>query len=291
MPSSDSIEFFANYNGWIVNQGIEISDSARPEDIAYSLAAIREAIDRRAFEILGIDTKEIDAYSEAFSKSFPKGDYKSLATAYKSLGSEGVGSEMAKATNGKEELKPFAKVYLLRATAKRLGLDWYISADNKAIGTKAKVQKNGKAPYPGIAFMAKYKDWISIKKLSVSDDTKPEEIAAHLSSIRMTVDRKIPQILGVNTGSLDIYAAASTGKMRKSFANMEKIVDILCSDGTKKQVTESIRSESVRGVAVIYLFSRMLQNIKVDLEVSPETLMAMFPGLKIPKPRGRTPKK
>jgi hypothetical protein len=33
----------------------------------------------------------------------------------------------------------------------------------------------------------------------------------------------------------------------------------------------------------------MIQNIKIDLEVSPDTLMDMFPGLKIPKPKGRMP--
>lgn len=289
MAGTDSIEFFANYNGWIESRSMDITDSTKPSEIAHELATIREAVDRRAFDILGIDTKSLDYYSEKFSKLAPKGDYKSLAVIYKALGSADADSEINKASKGKEELKPFAKVYLLRATAKKLGLNWYVPADHKAIACKTKSNTNSKPPYEGIALMAKYKDWISIKKLSIDKETKPEEVAAQLTSIRIAVDRKLPQIMGINTEELDIYADESTNNMRKSVANIEKIVNILCSSDTKKIIDAAIPSESVRDMAVIYLFSRMLQNIKVDLEVSPDALENMFPGLKIPKPKGRMP--
>ncbi len=290
MPGSDSIEFLANYKGWIENRCVEIYESTSPAQVAHVLASIRNIVDRRAFEVLGVDTKALEVYSEKLAKAFPKNDYKSLALAYKSLGSSDSDSEIAKASADREEIRPFAKVFLLRSTALKLGLMWYVSADNKALATGAAAGKAGATP-PGIAFMAKYKEWISIKKLSVTDDTKPEEVSAHLSSIRMTTDRKLPQILGINTEDLDAYASASVNKMRKSAANIEKIVDILCSEETKSQIDSSIPSENVRGVAVTYLFGRMLQNIKLDLEVSPDTLMSMLPGLKIPKPRGRMPGK
>ncbi len=289
MSGSDSIEFFANYDGWVESRIIAIDESTKPAEVAHELASVREAVDKKAFDILGIDTKSLDSYAEKFSKAAPKNDYKSLALIYKSLGSKEADSEITKAAKNSEQLNPFAKVYLLRATAKKLGLSWYIPADSKAIESKPKAQKNEKPPYTGIAFMAKYKEWISIKKLSIDKETKPEEVAAHLSSIRMAADRKLPQILGINTEDLDIYAADSTNNMRKSVANIEKVVDILCSSETKKVIDQAIPSESVRGIAVTYLFSRMLQNIKVDLEVSPNTLMDMFPGLKIPKPKGRMP--
>lgn len=287
MSGSDSIEFFANYKGWKENLVIEITDSTKPEEVAHELAHIRSIVDKRAFGVLGIDTGFLDEHAEKFAESFPKNDYKSLAVIYKSLNS--AGAEISKASNGKEELKPFAKAYLLRATAQILNINWYVSKDDKILGTGRISKKSDGAVPSGIALMAKYREWISIKKLSISDDTKPEEVSAHLSSIRMTADRKIPQILGINTMNLDAYADGSTNKMRKSAANIEKIVDILCSGETKKQVDEAIPSESVRGIAVTYLFGKMLQNIKLDLEVSPGTLMDMFPGLKIPKPKGRMP--
>ena len=83
MAGTDSIEFFANYNGWVESRSMDITDSTKPLEIAYELATIREAVDRRAFDILGIDTKSLDSYSEKFSKLAPKGDYKSLAVIYK----------------------------------------------------------------------------------------------------------------------------------------------------------------------------------------------------------------
>ncbi len=289
MSSSDSIEFFANYVDWVESHNLEVNDSTKPEEVAHELAAVREAVDKRAFVILGIDTKALDLYSEKLSKQAAKNDYKSLAIIYKALGSAEPNVEIEKAAKNSDQLKPFAKVYLLRAAAKRLGLNWYVPADNKILESKSKANKTGTPPYAGVAFMAKYKDWISIKKLSIDKETKPEEVAVHLTSIRMATDRKLPQILGINTEELDLYANDSTNNMRKSVANLEKIVDILCSDNTKKTISKAIPSDSVRGIAVIYLFGKMLQNIKMDLDVSSDTLVNMFPGLKIPKPKGRIP--
>ena len=294
MPGSeDSIDFFARYKDWVVARSINCTDSTSPKDVSAYLAAVRDDVANRAFTVLGIDTKSLDAYSEKFTKSLAKGDYSSLVSVYKSLGSAEAEPEVSKAGQGREELKPFAKAYLFRAAASRLGLLWYISKENRAFGGKAASQKASTAvPFTseGISFMAKYKDWISIKKLSIHENTKPEEVSAHLSSIRMATDRKTAQILGVNTENLDIYAASATENMRKSAANLEKITVILCSPEAKKEIDGACAADaSLRDAAIIYLFSRMLQNIKIDLEVSADTLMDMFPGLKIPKPKGRMP--
>ena len=290
--SDDSIDFFARYKGWVVARSINCTDKTQPKDVSAYLAAVREDVSKRAFEVLGIDTKSLDTYSESFTKSLPKNDYSAIVTVYKSLGSADAESEINKAAQNRDELKPFAKAYLFRASLDRLGLDWYVKKDNKAFSGSSAAQKpSTSVPFQseGISFMAKYGEWISIKKLSIDGNTKPEEVSAHLSSIRLATDRKIPQILGVNTDNLDIYATEATGNMRKSAANLEKITQILCSPEAKKQIDASITDQSIRGAAVIRLFSQMLQNLKVDLEVSPDTLMDMFPGLKIPKPKGRMP--
>ncbi len=65
---------------------------------------------------------------------------------------------------------------------------------------------------------------------------------------------------------------------------------MLCSADAKKEIDQAAAADpSIRDAAIVYLFSRMIQNLKIDLEVSPDTLMDMFPGLKIPKPKGRMP--
>ncbi len=291
--SQDSLDFFARYKDWVVARSISCTESTSPKEVSAYLVDVRDDVALRAFTVLGIDTKSLDAYSERFSRSLSKGDYSSLVAVYKTLGSAEAEPEISKAAQGREELKPFAKAYLFRASARRLGLLWCITKDNKAFGGKAASPKpSASVPFAseGISFMAKYRDWISIKKLSIHEDTKPEEISAHLSSIRMATDRKIAQILGINTANLDIFASSATENMRKSAANLEKATLLLCSPEAKKEIDEACGGDqSLRDAAIIYLFSRMLQNIKVDLEVSIDTLMDMFPGLKIPKPKGRMP--
>ncbi|MGH2638311.1 MAG: DUF2666 family protein, partial [Rhabdochlamydiaceae bacterium] len=41
-------------------------------------------------------------------------------------------------------------------------------------------------PSEYVDFMVKYKDWISIKRLVIRPDTKPQEIAFALAGIRAT---------------------------------------------------------------------------------------------------------
>ncbi len=205
--SQDSIDFFAKYKDWVTSRSINCTDSTSPKEVSAYLVSVREDVADRAFRVLGIDTKVLDAYSERFTKSVPKGDYKSLVGVYKSLGSKDAEPEITKASQNREELRPFAKAYLFRTALRQLGLDWYLTKSNKAFGGKAAMQKaSNSVPFAseGISFMAKYREWISIKKLSINEKTKPEEVAAHLSSIRLATDRKAPQILGVNTENLDI---------------------------------------------------------------------------------------
>ncbi len=293
MSEEDSIDFFAKYKDWSVARSIKCTSSASAKDVSAYLASLREEVAEKAFSVLGIDSKSLYSYSENMTKSLKAGDYSSLVHIYRSLGSAEHETEINKSAAGREELKPFAKAYLFRSAVRRLGLLWYITGDYEAFkGAKVAQKQSAAAPFTseGISFMAKYKEWVSIKKLSIHENTKPEEVSAHLSSIRMAVDRKTAQILGVNTESLDAYAYNVTENMRKSAANLEKITNTLCSSEAKKEIDSASGGDaSLRNAAIIYLFSKMLQNIKVDLEVSPDTLMDMFPGLKIPKPKGRMP--
>ena len=289
---SDSIDFYAKCGSWSEASSIVCSASTPQAEVSSFLAEVREEVSRKAFEILGIDTGKLDKYAEAISSPLKGGSYEALPKIYKALGSKEAEDVINAASKNAEELKPFAKAYLLREAASKAGISWYIGAksgvfENSAPKNSWKVKNPITAE--GVSFMAKYGDWIAVKKLSITPTTKPEEIAAHLSSIRIATDRKIAQVLGVATDSLDAYASASTEGMRKSIANMEKIISIMCTDETKKQVDSSLSNGAPRSAAVIYLFGKMLQNIKLDLEVSPDTLMDMFPGLKIPKPKGRMP--
>ena len=293
-PGDDSIDFFVRYGNWVTARSIVITTSTTPKEVAAYVASVREEVSNKAFEVLGIKLQGLGAYAEGLSKRLRSGDYSSLVDVYKQLGNAGTAEqEISNATGGREDLKPFAKAYILRSAMKLLGIPFYVSGENKAFAEKASVPKaTGAVPFQseGISFMAKYGNWVSIKKMSITKDTKPEEVAAHLSSIRITADRKTASILGVDTEGLEIYASGITGNMRKSAANLEKISGIINSEESRKKVEVACNGiAELRDAAKTYLFSTMLQNIKLDFEVSPNTLMDMFPGLKIPKPKGRMP--
>jgi hypothetical protein len=142
-----------------------------------------------------------------------------------------------------------------------------------------------------IEFLAKYKNWIAIKKMSISDDVKPEEIAFHLASIRQTIDKKAFEILGIDTSILDEEANKITGGARKSFKSLAEAISSLSSEEAREAVQKACKGkEELQEVANAYLLRKVVQNLGFDFDVNQEMLAKVYPELKIPKPLGRKPK-
>ena len=142
-----------------------------------------------------------------------------------------------------------------------------------------------------IDFLAKYKEWIAIKKMSISDDTKPEEIAFHLASIRQTIDKKAFEILGIDTKQLDDLANKITGGARKSYKALAEAIASLGDQEARDIVAKACNGkEELQEVANAYLLRKVVQNLGFDFDVNQEMLAKVYPQLKIPKPLGRKPK-
>jgi len=142
-----------------------------------------------------------------------------------------------------------------------------------------------------IDFLAKYKDWIAIKKMSISDDTKPEEIAFHLASIRQTIDKKAFEVLGIDTKQLDELANKITSGARKSYKALAEAIASLGSQEARDIVAKACNGkEELQEVANAYLLRKVVQNLGFDFDVNQEMLAKVYPQLKIPKPLGRKPK-
>ncbi|MDE1851352.1 MAG: DUF2666 family protein [Candidatus Micrarchaeota archaeon] len=60
----DSILFTAKVNDWVSVKKMSCRDNTGPEEVAFQLASIRQALDRKSFEMLGINTFMIDEYVE-----------------------------------------------------------------------------------------------------------------------------------------------------------------------------------------------------------------------------------
>ncbi len=142
-----------------------------------------------------------------------------------------------------------------------------------------------------IEFYAKYKDWIAVKKITIREDTKPEEIAMEVASIRQSIDRKAFEILGIDTQTLDNYANELTKNMKKSYNNLAQVVQNLGKQEAKEQIQKATKGKTeLEEIAATYLFRKVVQNLNFDFDVSQEMLEKAYPYLKMPKPPGRKPK-
>ncbi|MEM3781550.1 MAG: DUF2666 family protein [Candidatus Micrarchaeaceae archaeon] len=142
-----------------------------------------------------------------------------------------------------------------------------------------------------IELYAKYKNWLAVKKITVYEDTKPEEVAAQLAAIRQSIDKKAFEILGVNTAALDSYASSVTQGMRKSYSSLSKAIESLGKQEAKEQVAKAVAGKpELEEVASTYLFRKVVQNLSFDFDVTQEMLEKAYPYLKLPKPPGRKPK-
>ena len=142
-----------------------------------------------------------------------------------------------------------------------------------------------------VDFMAKYGTWVSIKKMSISASTKPEEIVMHLASIRQNIDRKAFEMLGIDTKSLDELAATFTAGKRKSYGTLAEILDSFGKSDTKSAIEKACNGKDVlKNIATVYLFRTIVKSLGFDFDVNPEILQKAYPELKIPKPPGRQKK-
>ena len=139
-----------------------------------------------------------------------------------------------------------------------------------------------------IEFLAKYKSWLAVKKITIREDTKPEEIALQLSSIRQSIDKKSFEILGIDTVTLDNYATQITGGARKSYGKLAEMVQKLGTGEAKEVASKACNGKGeLAEIASTYLFRKVIQNLAFDFDVNPDMLQKAFPKLKIPKPPGR----
>lgn len=142
-----------------------------------------------------------------------------------------------------------------------------------------------------IEFLARYKNWLAVKKIHIDESTKPEEIVLQLSSIRQSVDKKSFELLGIDTAKLDAYATQLVGDKRKSYGSLAEIIQKLGTGEAKEMVNGSAGGKTeLTEIASTYLFRKTVQGLAFDFDVNPDMLQKAFPSLKIPKPPGRKPK-
>jgi hypothetical protein len=141
-----------------------------------------------------------------------------------------------------------------------------------------------------VSFIAKYKDWVCVKRRSINEHTKPEEIIAVLASVSDTAMRKGFDLSGVNTAAIEAYAVQLTKGKRKGFGSLAEIFSQMKPTEVKAQLLKSCSDGKLLPIAEAFLMQSILATIGYSSSISPGILSSIYPELKIPKPKGRKPK-
>ncbi len=137
-------------------------------------------------------------------------------------------------------------------------------------------------PEQYIDFMVKYRDWISISRQELDNNTKPEEISFLLNNVRMSVESKYYRFLGIDTAKLDSFAKKATAGM-KGYEDASKALAQIDSAEGKREVAAACVDPKLKKVVQSYLASRIIENIGVKTHLDAAELMKLFPDLKIYK--------
>lgn len=146
-------------------------------------------------------------------------------------------------------------------------------------------------PSEYVDFMAKYKDWVSIKRLGIRPNTSPQEVVMHLSGIRSAIDSRAYRILGIKTEALDNLASRISAGKPKGPESLAHIIKELNSPETKKEISSACSTETIAKAAQIYVFNKALEGLNYETSIKPQLLAKLFPELKLSVPGGMGRKK
>lgn len=263
----DEIIFSGKYKDWKYSVRFEL-DNANARDVAYALAYIHEHVECEAFYNSGVDCIMLE-------KQIPFGNgIQDLITFLESK-KPGEWKELLLKAAKKEELLPVAEAKFISTL---LSKNKVFAKITTAIVESRLKPKEQELLEGQISFIGHYKDWISIKKMSVDEKTQDYEVAGILSSINSTLVNKSFDFMGVDK-SVDAIATNATKGKRKSFINLAEAL---------KKVVPSLTGEKIQDA---YILKLVFENLGFAPYATVDLLMPAYPDLKIPKPKGRFAKK
>lgn len=116
-----------------------------------------------------------------------------------------------------------------------------------------------------IEFIAKYKDWMSIKRLNIDNKTTNKDVLYILGTIWATVEAKLPDYLqasGVEVAQLDAQAEKIAAELGKRVTTSFKGVD----------------DEMAKEVAKIYVARKAMEIAKWPIQINTKTLLKLTRG-------------
>ena len=130
-------------------------------------------------------------------------------------------------------------------------------------------------PSEYIDFIARYRDWIAIKKMSIREDTKPQEIAFHLAGIRDSFNKRLFSMLEIKTAVLDEFSS-KIAKGKKDYGSLAEAINILDSKEAKEAIAGSC-DKKVAKIAKVYLMNKIINDSGFDTLVTQQIISKAYP--------------
>jgi hypothetical protein len=251
MTGNDGIIFNGEYRDFKLGVRFDLGGKSADE-VVYALGYIGSAIEPHAYRFSGIDTKKIDAFAQPEGKGL-----KAVCDFITGRPPKAISAALAEALP-KAELMPAAESYLLNRLLTKAGVRFTAQS---AATLKPEEEEIG----DHIAFIAKYKDWISIKKLGL-EKVQDYEVSGILCGINNTLVSKGFDFAGAKAGTV--------AEKRKTFGNLGAALSELALSGREDA----------------FVVAKAMEGIGYKPYASPEMLTAAYPDIKPPKVRGRKPK-
>ena len=102
----------------------------------------------------------------------------------------------------------------------------------------------------GIQFAGKYKEWVSVKKMEITDDKKNTDVATFLASLSETLERKTEDFLKQSLDLSDLDKAIENivpGEF-KNEADFAVALKALKSPKITKLINEAIKKAGITGI-------------------------------------------
>ncbi len=262
---SEELKFEMDYK-W-ENHGLHFKlDSASEKDVAHAAAAALKISNEKGFAYAGFDASIVDKFVSSIPQS-------SASEALNSTSTSALRAVFKDSCGKLEKLTPAAEAYFFY----RLFSRYSIPCIPQPEMFSGKVSLEKTHPVGKIALLAKYKNWVAIKKMGIVPGVQDYEVSGTLCAISETLAKKAFDFAQIDLPALDSEAKKLTKGARKSYSAIGEAISTLPQKG-KNDVENA------------YLLFAILREFKVRPFANREMLSKQYPDIKTPKPRGRMPK-
>ena len=142
-----------------------------------------------------------------------------------------------------------------------------------------------------IVFIAKHKEWISIKKLLVDEHVKSEDISLILSQVQKAINQKSFEYAEIDTDKIDEVAENYSKGKRKGISTLGEIFSSIKGPELKKELMPACKTDKHYPLAEQYFLNKVCENLGYGPYPNLDVLQKVYPNIKITKPRGNYGKK